>query len=264
METFVSVLVSSILNRWNEVDKLLDVAELAEPTDQELHDALCRGAVVLSAANLEGFVRASAKAVIEDANRFGEFRSLPSACKRSFCRTFIPEEGKEPIVRSDKLILQFDQLNAKLTLDAFMVSTRFDGQKNPSPSVIDKVTSNFGVKNSFNRLAESELDEVFLGIPSTVEQIQTGLLQHLQTGTTSFPYSIDLDAFQLKSSSPPPKGTRTLWESFVDDFMQRRHRIAHGSVSDNHDSVDELRSDRNKIIVLQLGILMLLCGTMSD
>lgn len=259
METFVSHLVASNETRWNEVDRLLLAAEDLNGSDELLRDAMCRSVVVLIAANLEGFVRDIAKAITSDLNRFGNFRGLPSSLKRTFCRTFIPEEGKEPNERTEKLIAHFDSLETQLTWESFLATSRFDGQKNASPSVIERVATNFGINKIFHRLAESDLDSVFSESSTQHGELLLKMREHLTVGTKQFPYEVDLSIFGLNSPSPPPRNTRTLWEAFIDDFLRKRHRIAHGSVSDNHDSIDELMIERQKMAVLQLGILFLIC-----
>jgi hypothetical protein len=159
MSTFAHGLVTSIAQRWAEVDLLLDTAEAAQPSNPDLHDAICRSVVVLTAAHLEGFVRDAAKAMVDDTNMFSEFKSLPPLAKRAFCRPYTPEGGRQENERAQNLIALLDGLETKLTLEPFLYAPENEGHKNPTPSVIERVARNFGVKQAFKLIASSTLGD---------------------------------------------------------------------------------------------------------
>lgn len=263
MSTFVYSLVKSVEKRWAEVDKLLEAAKTAEATDSRLHDAICRSVVVLIAAHLEGFVRDAAKALVDDTNRFSSFKSLPTQSKRAFCKACIPDEGKDANERTEKLIALLDQLDTQIATDQFLISTESDGHKNPAPSVIERVARNFGVKRVFKLLASSRLDDVFSCTQPELSAIHSDLAMHLELHTAGFPYAVDTSKFDLHEPSGHTTDARTLWETFLDDLMSRRHRIAHGSSTDNNDSVEELESTRMKVAVLQYGFLAVICSSIA-
>jgi len=264
MSTFVFSLVESVEKRWAEVDKLLEAARAAEATDGRLHDAICRSVVVLIAAHFEGFVRDAAKALVDDTNRFSNFKSLPTQSKRAFCKAYIPDEGRDANERTEKLIALLDDLDTKIATDQFLFSTENDGHKNPAPSVIERVARNFGVKKVFKLLASSKLDDVFSCTQSELSAIHSELARHLELHTVGFPYAVDTSRFDLHEPSEHASGSRTLWETFLDDLMSRRHRIAHGSSADNNDSVEELESTRMKVAVLQYGFLVVTCSSIAQ
>ena len=264
MPTFVASFVNSVQSRFAEVDRLLCAAGETELSDVRLHDAICRSVVVLLAAHLEGFVRDAAKALVDDLNRFSEFGSLPEHPKRTFCKVFIPEEGKDANDRTKKLIRLLNGLDTKLDWESFLATTENEGHKNATPSIIERVFRNFGVKKVFNLLSSSSLDEVFSATSSEVENLEQLLEDHVKSHTADFPYTVEPEQFGLHTAVPTVGGVRTLWESFVDDLMHRRHRIAHGAVVDNNDSVQELRLSRRKIAVLQYGLLIVLCHSLMQ
>ena len=258
MSTFIASLLVSIDGRWQEVDTLLQTASVNQTTNADLHDVLCRSATVLTAAHLEGFIRDAAKAVVEDVNRFSEFRHLPRIPKRTFCRTFIPEDGKDANERTEKMVALLEGLETPLTWESFLFDGRKENHKNPSPTMIEKVARNFGIKKIFRLLASSKLDQVFSATPSEIAALKQDLRSHLNSTTAAYPYTVDASLFDLRDPGTT-SGPRTLWESFLDQLMLKRHRIAHGSAYDNVDSATELAITKTKVEILQLGVLLTLC-----
>ena len=131
MPTFVASFVNSVQSRFAEVDRLLCAAGETELSDVRLHDAICRSVVVLLAAHLEGFVRDAAKALVDDLNRFSEFGSLPEHPKRTFCKVFIPEEGKDANDRTKKLIRLLNGLDTKLDTHSLFKTNKQLGKSKP-------------------------------------------------------------------------------------------------------------------------------------
>ena len=263
MSTFIASLLISIDGRWQEVDTLLQTASVNETTNVNLHDVLCRSATVLTAAHLEGFIRDAAKAIVEDVNRFSKFRDLPKTPKRTFCRTFIPEDGKDANERTVKMVALLEGLETPLAWESFLFDGRNDNHKNPSPTMIEKVTRNFGIKKIFGLLASSKLDEVFSATPSEIAVLKQDLRSHLNSTTATYPYNVNTALFDL-SDTGANSGPRTLWESFLDQLMLKRHRIAHGSAYSNVDSATELAEIKTKVEILQLGILLTLCNAIVN
>jgi RiboL-PSP-HEPN len=77
--------------------------------------------------------------------------------------------------------------------------------------------------------------------------------------TEAFPYSVNLTIFGLDTSVTVKKGDRTLWETFLDDLLKRRHDIAHGSNMMNGISATEIMTAKAKVVVLQYAFAILLC-----
>ncbi len=85
MATFMNSLLMSLNGRWRELDLLLDKAsEVEANANTELHDVLCRAAVVLIAAHLEGFVRDCMKASYQRHQPFLKFQGVPFDCEANF------------------------------------------------------------------------------------------------------------------------------------------------------------------------------------
>ena len=157
MSTFMHGLLVSLDACWREVDVLLNRAQAEEGSSNlEFHDVLCRASVVLIVAHLEGFIRDCARALVQDINQFSTFRQSPKSIKRTFCSRFITGEGAEINARVEKLIETFDGLDTKLTPDPFLFEGKNDDHKNPSPSVIQKISKNFGVKKIFTLFEDSK------------------------------------------------------------------------------------------------------------
>lgn len=261
MATFMHTLLTSLDQSWREVDLLLEGADKERlRRDEEMHDVLCRAAIVLTSAHLEGFVRDCARAFVDDINRSGSFRQCASAIKRTFCGIFILSQGEESNTKVAKLIQMLDGLDTKLTLEPFLFDGKYDDQKNPSPTAISKVCGNFGIRKPFSLLAGSRLDVVFTGSPTDTRQLNSDLRSHLEATVATFPYSVDLSQFGLHQAGAVTSGQRTLWEMFLDDLMEKRHKIAHGSSYTNSTTVEELREIRQKTVVLQYAVMLLLSG----
>lgn len=259
MSTFMHALFTSLDVRWREVDLLLDKAAAEELCpDLEFHHVLCRAAVVLIAAHLEGFVRDCAKAAVEDVNRFSSFKRCSDDIKRTFCGAFVgSDNSKESNQRVKKLMQMLDELNTKLTHDPFLFDGKNDDHKNPSPGVIERVCRNFGVKEVFALLVGSRLEVVFSGLPRDAQDLSRDLFTHLNAGLATFPYVLDPSLFGLDTRVR--SATRSLWETFLDDLMKQRHKIAHGSSQNNGYSVAEIRVIKANVVVLQYGVMLVLC-----
>jgi len=257
--TFMHELLGSLLGRWREVDILLDRALIeSTSTSLEFHDVLCRSSIVLTAAHLEGFIRDCANALIEDINRFSSFKQSPPQIKRTFCNTFIRAEDPSSNTKAERLIQTFDSLDTKLTLGPFLFDGRNDDQKSTSPSVIQKIAKNFGTDKIFSLLAGSKLDIVFSGLASEIAELSSELRDHLAASVESFPYSVDTTKFDLNHPGSTTN-QRTLWESFLDNLSRQRNMIAHGTSQENGSSVSEIREIKEKIIILQYGVMLVLC-----
>jgi hypothetical protein len=266
MTTFAYALVDSVDARWSEINLLIIEAE-SRSNNIDFYNALCRSISVLMIAQFEGFIKDTARAVIDDINKFSSFKEAPSALKQRFCRSFLEKEnekGSEELQgRITKLIGMFDGLETQFTLEPFLVKDVQDHDKNPSPSVIDRITANFGVRDFFKSINGSDLDSIFSDTSSEIEKLKIKLRDHVILGIEHYPYklkpinfNIGLNTLETNVSS---KKVRTLWQDFLDNMMARRHGIAHGSISENPNSIEEIRNSLMKLEILQLAILMVIC-----
>ena len=80
----------------------------------------------------------------------------------------------------------------------------------------------------------------------------------VKLATNEFPYRAKVTNFGLM----PKKynGTRTLWQSFLDNLNQIRHKIAHGNTFENFDGIADLKRRRDHIKLLKLVVTYVLCA----
>ncbi|WP_139998271.1 MAE_28990/MAE_18760 family HEPN-like nuclease [Paenibacillus paridis] len=254
MSTSIHELSCSIDVRLNEVGLLLEKAE--EYKDNEaFYGALCRSSAVLLVAHLEGFIKEAAKALIDDMNSYSNFNELPQAIKRTYCTLFIPgDDTGNSDKKIKKLIEVFDTLETKLKVDSFL----FENNKNPSPTIIDKVCKNFGVKNIFSLLHNSRLDDVFSENKSETNELLNELKEHVISSVKNYPYNSDPTLFNISSDSALNKRSRSLWQVFLDDLLMNRHTIAHGTSFLNTLSSEEIQVQKTKVEVLHYAIILVL------
>lgn len=257
MSTFVFELVDALENRWKEVDILIDKAK-QEVANEGLFNALCRSSIVLITAHFEGFLKDCAKAILDDLNAFSSFEKTPTAIKRTFCKLFTgigdKENDKACEKRIQKLMDTFDGLETKFIVDPFL----FEDNKNPSPSVVEKICKNFGIKNFFAQLDNSLLDTPFKGSQTDTEKLLNQLRQHVLEGVRCCPYTLTPAQFEIDESAAK-KQERTFWETFLDQLLESRHSIAHGTSLNNGCSLEDIIDFEKKIQILQYVFIMILC-----
>jgi hypothetical protein len=261
MPTFLHDLIEDVPARGREIDILLATAALEESkANTELHDALCRASIVLIVSHLEGFVRDCARALIQDINQFSSFSACKSDVKWTFCRSFLDDAaGSHERVKG--LITLLEGLDAKLTPEPFLLGGKNDDSRNPTPAVIERVASQFGIKKPFSRLAASRAEEVFSNSLSATVTLAEEIKAHLVSATTAYTYKVDASLFGLDTASPGgAPGARSLWETFLDDLLKRRHDIAHGTNRLNGSSVADIREFQAKVNVLQYSFGIILCS----
>ena len=259
MSTYFYESLESFQNRWKEIETLIKLANTNRKNEED-YNTLCRAIIVLMVAHLEGTVRDTVKAIIEDFNLNSTFLSLPLSMKRIFCKEFIsgPEEkeSKDLELRTQKLIAQFDCLSPTIIPDPFLI----DG-KNPSPTIIHRVVKNFGANNFFSLIGESNFDLPFQGENRKVGQLKRRIREHLYSASTHYPYNIKSKLIKLnnnKLQSP------TLWEDFVNDLLTIRHGIAHGSSVTNGKSLREIKEIRIKLEILEYAFMYVMCITIMN
>jgi len=262
MSTFVYDLAYSIEDRWLEVDILIAKAAFEETLDFAFYDALCRATVVLIVAHLEGFMKDAGRAIIQDINKFSSFNRCPAPIKRTFCKSFIElpmgefKSGAEH--RLLRLINMLDNLDTKLSVEPFLIENNYGNNKNPSPGIIDRICSNFGVEKVFLWTHNSKLDIVFSGTQSDVLELISELRNHILASTAIHPYTLDPFLFGVQEVKNAKSSTPSFWETFLDQVLKYRHDVAHGSSFTNSLSVRELVDFRNKVVVLQYTLLLIL------
>ncbi len=260
MNTFLYDLALETEDRWREVDSLISHAEKTENIDKLFHDALCRAIIVLTVAQLERYVRDIAKCTLQDINKFSSFAETPSDLKRTFCKTFLDglPSGLDTENRTQSLIKVFDSLSPKFILDPFLVEDARGNNKNPSPNIISRIFINFGIKDIFVRLHNSKIDTVFNGEPSEANTVIRELREHVLEKLQYFPYQTDSGVLEIKPSTEISKKNKTLYQEFLDELLNQRNNVAHGSSLPNSKTIQELRLFRDKVIILGYALLILM------
>jgi len=262
MNTFVYELTNSVDDRWREVVLLIKSASKEESSDIEMYDALCRATILLIVAHLEGFVKDVAKAIVHDINTFSSFTSSPIALKRTFCKTYLDISEANSKVTEQKRQLLIELLNGlepKYVVDPFLFEGAYGNNKNPSPGIINKICGNFGVKNIFALINNSKLDAAFSDIQSDVSDLINNLKDHILANTLNYPYTMDLELFDISLLPNGNVKERSFWETFIDQLLKHRNDIAHGATSINSLSVTELHVLYKKVIILEYALIMVLC-----
>jgi hypothetical protein len=253
--------IASTATRWRELDVLISQAEHAG-VSSDASSAICRATTVMIVAHLEGFLRDTVRAVINDANTHSEFQYLPNPAKRIFCRLYTgtdPEGtgqvGKEGNEREQRLIELFEKLNPEVTHEPFT-----SGFANPKPDVIARMCKNFGV-DFFWLIDGSKLDDVFSGNPGAITTVLPVIETALLAGLGNYPYTLDRTQFGFGAlASPKVRNKETLWHAFVNDLLHQRHSVAHGASLNNSKSSHELREAKGKAMILAYAVAFSLCS----
>lgn len=255
MSTCLYDFVDKLQNKWNEVDVLINKAKHIRSTDEPLYNALCRSIVVLIVAHFEGFAKELIKCVIVDLNDRCSFAEMPEAIKRTYCMKYLGNihgiVDKHYETKMQRLIEKFDSIDCKITFEPFL----FPVNKNPNTHVLSNIFKHLGLKKVFEYFHESELDNAFSDTNSQLEQRIDNLKNSVSLAIQEFPYNFDVSS--LKLTRKTYRG-RTFWEDFVDDINLKRHDVAHGNNFDNIEDIDDLVKNKNKIILLELGLVGLM------
>lgn len=239
---------------WKEIDLLIDVIKNEENDDTKL--VLCKAAIVLLSANLEGFIKEVIKSLINDLNRI-DFLDLPNALKRSFTEWFILRETDKPSFNSnkiDQLIAHFENMNADLLANPFIAE-----YKNPKPDTLQKTFKKLGVRNFFDNLNCSVYDVIFENERSRQQEILEELKGKFNGFSENTNLYIDLVEDNLLAER---NNSNSLWISFLDDFIQKRNSVAHGSQESMSITTSKVEEYKLKIHTLQYLIVMVLYGSL--
>ena len=258
MSTFLQEYISSLEDRWKEVDVIIDKAKAIKDDDFAFYNAICRSASILIVAHLEGFVKDLTKCVVSDLNRSGSFVDFPVAIKRTYCSKYLGSASDKDLKayykKLDALILKLDEFDCKISPEPFL----FPRNKNPSASMLNTVFENFGVSNVFGYLHDSKVDDVFSMSISEIKKKNVELKAAVILAAENYPYVVSFDELAFNKRSP--KG-RTLWEEFIEQINQRRHSVAHGADFDNADDVSDLEMRKAKVELLQYALSILMAGS---
>lgn len=252
IDTEVYIFLNTAENRWQEIELLISKAEENEE-GSEFSDALCRATIILMAAQLEGYVKDLIKAIIADLNDNVEFDVLPKAIKKTYAKYFLDTENDNKIKSLQEIFREF---RVKLQDSPFLLEN-----KNASPGIIEKYVMNFGIEDFFSYLHNSQLDVLFQNEVESSNILIDEFKRYLLERTKNFPYTTELETYSLvKEPIKVNKKNREefLWVTFLDNLMQARHSVAHGSLFNNDLTIETLKGYKRKAKIIQYSIATIL------
>lgn len=258
MSTATFDLALSIPNRIEELERLVKHAKAIENIDEPLYNSVCRALSVLLASHLEGFLKELSRAITLDLNfHLSGFSDMPEPMQRAFCNKIAFYENVpngEIEKRIQQLISFFGKNPVPIAMDAF--TYRENANKNPSSAVIDAAMAELGIPNALFSLNRSHFEVVFDNDERT-EYLLRRDLRRFRSYLYHFPFRPLPKQYDFNRSKPPKKSeSESLWGSYIQDVLKRRHRVAHGDTLANETTWEELQSDTIKLEVLMHAIML--------
>ncbi|QLE09952.1 hypothetical protein HYD28_13880 [Pseudoalteromonas shioyasakiensis] len=256
MDTFVRDYISELDQRWGEVDILIEQAEKCIEENLLLYNALCRSISILMVSHMEGFMKDITRNVIQDINNNLDFHQIPHSIKRTFCIGYLGSENSSAH-RIENMIADFSEYkDVKLKPEHFLVKDN----KNPKPQLIKDILAGFGISDIFQNLHSSFFDNTFESSQKASRNLNR-LKNIINIVTSKFPYDGSINRFNLNKEK---YRNRTLWQEFLDNLNQNRHKIVHGNMFDNIDSINEIKLRLDKVKILQLLVVYVLCSKVAE
>jgi hypothetical protein len=257
MSTASFELAQSIPLRISELNVLIEKARQVETSNEALYNALCRASGVLIVSHMEGFVKDLATSIVGDLNyHLGGFSAMPVAMQRTFCKKIAYFENvptKEVESRVKQLLVFFGRNSVEIDMKAF--TYKENPNKNPSTDLIDSTFEKLGTPNILNSIAIPPFEVVFDNDIATNYRLNRDMRRFV-----SYLY-----AFPFKKIPEPycsaavnvhkANGGQSLWHTYVEEVMTRRHSIAHGDTLSNPTSWEELKRDCEKLSIMMFGLL---------
>lgn len=249
MSSFVKEGLELLAERISEINLLLNEAE-AKQEDARLYAALCRSIQVLSISHFEGYIKDLVKNILDDLNQSSSFKLSSNDLKFSYCRKFIVplNDGKDNVSKIKDLILVFDELDTKFDSAAF-----HKPNKNPKESILNQIATSFGEKKIFKKLNNSDISNAFSNTDAENILLISELKLKLQNAIDDYPYIEDDTLLNINSTEVQD----TFWETFIQEILSERHKIAHGSMNNSTDH-SSIRSNILKMEILLISITYLL------
>jgi hypothetical protein len=254
MATYFEVGLTSLKTRLVEFDLIVQEAQKHLTSNTPLHDALCRSAHILLIAHFEGYVKQIVKDCLDDVNSYSSFKQSKLHLKKKLCENFIPvlENNRSNHKKIFELIEILDPLETKFKKEYFLHADN----KNPKATVLDRIVKNFGVENFFNKVKQSKLDQVFSNTLDENIKLCDKFGNLLNKWTVQYPYNIDFKFLEIDQSK---KTNDNLWDTFLNNILQQRHNIAHGTLTENSLSCKELQENKIKVQILIYALSMFIC-----
>ena len=246
MSTFASDFMDRFDARWDEVDKLIHMAgEIGD--DDDKYNVLCRAAIVLIVANLEGCLQEIIKCLIDDVNNNDAFSITSRAMKKTFCSQFLDTESKGYERKAAKMIELFEQTNVNYTVEPFL----YENNKNPKASVIEKYFEEITGENFWSYITDCDIEKIFENDNTIVFQLIDEVKNILKEGVKEFPYNINISEIHFNMSRKKISDD-CIWKTFLNQTLKARHNVAHGISFDNTMSLEEIKNTKNKIVVMEI------------
>lgn len=261
MSTYIFSRLESLQKRFDEVELIFNYASENE-SRLELYTSLCRSAQVLLTAHFEGAVKEFTRDALDDFNNSEyKFKDSPAAIKATFCSSFLPENTDQKLKFPTKLLDIFNTLPVKYNADAFLPNNHSDNNKNATSHMIEKILNGFGVIKFLSQIENSDLDVAFQDAKSSQIEIRDKLKAHLIENVSSYPYTVDLELFNIRYNKKldPKSRKKSMWEEFLDEIMNNRHSIAHGNSLGSPCSHIEIEKSKIKVEILIYAFVLVLC-----
>lgn len=254
--TFVSSRLDSIESRFYEVETLLNLAKenIAHPRK---YITLCRSAHVLLVSHVEGIYKDIVKDVIDDLNLHTSFCNIKGPIFKTHALHFIHINESDSSIEKIKNRLwdAFKIHKTELVLEPFLRSDN----KNPTPKIMEEILKKFGENKFFNALAKSRLEVVFENnLKSSINELKR-IKKYTISGVKQFPYSVDKSYFYNFSPPTIGKDKKGLFEEFLNQFLDDRHKIVHGQTLDNPKNDTEILESKIKIEILVYAFVICIC-----
>lgn len=262
MSTAAYEAIGKVAPRIKELRTLANAARAARNDGHEdIHNAICRSCAVLIASHIEGCIKDIVNSVRLDLNFYlKEFKLLPTALKREFCKKIAHYEGVkagEIEARIKQLISFFERNSVPVELDAFPYLENVN--KNPKPSSIDAPFEKFGVNGALGAIGSNFLLGIFSESAASHFRVRREMVR-LKSILYSFPYKNPRGAVFAGGNGQKRQRGDNLWHTFLEEIVTRRHKIAHGDSLENPTTIEELDHDIAKSEVMIYSLAFFFCS----
>lgn len=256
-QTFINLRFEQIEKRFNEIEILLNLASLYQ-SSSEIYQTLCRSAHVLLVSHFEGLYREVCRDIIDDINLNTTFYEVKKTIFNSHCDYFIQKTETPEAANNirQRLWEAFKTYPSKLRIEPFI----YIDNKNPTPQIIETILRKFGVRHFFSLIEGSDLDLVFEDQKSKTDRLRKRLRKYVVYGTSGYPYTVD-PSFYNPINKEAKKGSHTLWEDFINNFLKERHNIVHGHIIDNPSNHEALSQAKMKLEILLYAFIINICSS---
>jgi len=238
---------------------MLAVANSMDESSLE-RQTICRATVVMLSSHFEGSLRMIAQAISNDLNESYSFAELPTPLKRGFVQ--------DGLIRVDTEAKKLGQVISRvvdlLGTTNVMISDSFflDRRGNPTVKEVNSIGQYFGVDKVCSWFVGSKMEDVFKNDRAWAAQYAKRLATSTRKNVEAFPYSLHPERYQLRKNSG--LGT-SLFETFIENFLQRRHDLAHGrGLGTPAKSVREIQDDLRKVQLLIYGFVLVVGNKVSE